>query len=326
MINFKLGLFALFNSFLPIFDVGSDGATCIDHLIDGQYNWALATFLPMWNPFFLHLLHFLWKFVCSCCTCDPDFDACAEFKKVFLHLPLRAPIENLKKFERLRQIGFGTDQMDGKHWEEVEKIQFKAGILAMQESFSEAGPQTVIQLVIIFSTGRITTTQMISIPISILSLAWGSSRAFFILRRRDEADPDPGVWLVCFRILPWELLMVTNSTIYWTCFTGLVGKYAIFGVFFCFVITLSTLWLKEKWDIYKGDLQSLQGENFKLISSMTAVWLLGRVKKAKMLEILLVIVFQWFMKYRACKKYFRLVELHPKFRSDKIYALKSASP
>ena len=101
----------------------------------------------------------------------------------------------------------------------------------MQESFSEAGPQTVIQLVNIFSTGRISTDQMISIPISILSLAWGSSRAFFILRKRDEADPDPGFGLVCFRILPWELLIVTNSTIYWTCITGLVGKYVFVGVF-----------------------------------------------------------------------------------------------
>ena len=288
MINFKLGLFALFNSFLPIFDVGSDGTTCLDQLIDGQYNWTLATFLPMWNLFFFHLLDFLWNFICSCWTSDPDFEACAEFKKVFLHLPLGVPLENYKKAKRLFQIGFGTDQMGEENSKEVEKIQFEAGNLMMQESFSEAGPQTVIQLVIIFSTGRITTTQMFSIPISILSLAWGSSRAFFILRRRDEADPDPGVWLVCLRILPWELLIVTNSTIYWTCFTGLVGKYAIFGVFFCFVTTLSTLWLKEKRNIYKGDLQSLQGENFKLISSMTAVWQLGRVEKAKVLEILLV--------------------------------------
>ena len=271
----KLGLFAFFNSFLPIFDVGSDGVTCIDQLLNGHYNWALATFLPMWNPFFLHLLDFLWNFVCSCWTSDPDFEACAEFKKVFLHLPLGVPLENYKKAKRLFQIGFGTDQMGEENSKEVEKIQFEAGNLMMQESFSEAGPQTVIQLVIIFSTGRISTAQMISIPISILSLAWGSSRAFFIFRKRDEADPDPGFGLVCFRILPWELLIVTNSTIYWTCITGLVGKYVVVGVFFCFVTILGSLWLREKLSMTRLNAsdQMLEGKDFKLLSALTAVWL-----------------------------------------------------
>ena len=62
-----------------------------------------------------------------------------------------------------------------RNWGEVENIQEKAGAAGLYESFTEAGPQSVVQSIIILSTA-----QKVSLPISICSLTMASSRAFFI--------------------------------------------------------------------------------------------------------------------------------------------------
>ena len=59
----KLFLFVLLNSILPFADVGTDAATFYDLFDNGQHLWACVTFYFMWNPFVLHLLDFIYKFL-----------------------------------------------------------------------------------------------------------------------------------------------------------------------------------------------------------------------------------------------------------------------
>ena len=132
-------------------------------------------------------------------------------------------------------MGYGMKGFRDKNWGEVEQIQEKAGAAGMYESFTESGPQSVVQLVIILSTGRISTAQKVSLPISILSLTMASSRAFFIQRSRDERDPDPALKTLLLYIFPRMLLMVLNSIILWTMIGGLVSGYIFSGIVLCFV-------------------------------------------------------------------------------------------
>ena len=97
----------------------------------------------------------------------------------------------------------------------------------MDEAFLEAGPQSVVQLKIILSTGSISYAQMISIPISIFSLAWASSRAYFIERDEDNTDPDPEMKMVTMRVFPSMLFIVVHSIYSWTIAAGLLGEYVI---------------------------------------------------------------------------------------------------
>ena len=62
------------------------------------------------------------------------------------------------------------------------------------------------------------------IVVSVFSLAWGSSRAFFIERTRDEADPDPIINMVLLWVLPCMLLIAVNSIMMWTLTGGILGK------------------------------------------------------------------------------------------------------
>ena len=60
--------------------------------------------------------------------------------------------------------------------------------------------------------------------VSVFSLAWGSSRAFFIERTRDEADPDPIINMVLLWVLPCMILIAVNSMMMWTLTGGILGK------------------------------------------------------------------------------------------------------
>ena len=62
-----------------------------------------------------------------------------------------------------------------------------------------------LQVVIMLSTGTPTWTQGISLVSSVLSLSWGASRTFMMLRPSDKADADPELITVSLRIWPYVL-------------------------------------------------------------------------------------------------------------------------
>ena len=72
--------------------------------------------------------------------------------------------------------------------------------------------------------GQFPTSIKVGVVVSVFSLAWGSSRAFFIERTRDEADPDPALPMVVMWVLPCMLLIALNSMMMWTLTGGILGK------------------------------------------------------------------------------------------------------
>ena len=188
-----VSLFFVFNSLLPGTDVGTDLYTYYDLYSSGQYYWASSTFYLMWNPVivqFLFMMARLWK--------NPSkFETRKEMMKLFIHLPFVTPFKNVYNTYRLIKLKFGMRSFEDHNSKEVEEIQDEAGRASMSESFLEAGPQAVVQLNIVLSTGKISPAQMVSIPVSVFSLAWASSRAYFIERDDDHSDPDPEQKMQC---------------------------------------------------------------------------------------------------------------------------------
>ena len=188
----KILVFWIFNSALPSSDVGSDLFTFYDLYKSQHYKWAAVTLVLMFNPFLFHTGVFFYDFIKAKCNAE-SFDTRARLKKLPMHFPFFLPLINCYNTWRLYRLRFGMKGFDDRNWKDVEEIQDQAGTAGMFESFTEAGPQSVIQLVIILSTGRISTAQKFGLPLSVISLTMASSRAFFIQRSRDERDPDPAM-------------------------------------------------------------------------------------------------------------------------------------
>ena len=217
----KIGLFVVFNSLLPGSDVGTDFITCIDLFNQGHRLWACMTLFFMWNPFIVHSIFMAFKF-CNHKIKGGPFDAKKELRELIFLFPLVTPIKNLYYGYKLYKLRYGMNDFKSKNAKKVEEIQHQVGSAGMFESFLESGPQSVVQIKIVLSTGHISTAQKISIPISILSLAWASSRAYFIQRDADKSDPDPEIKMVLMRVFPWMLINVIHGIIIWTCIAGII--------------------------------------------------------------------------------------------------------
>ena len=72
-------------------------------------------------------------------------------------------------------------------------------------------------------TGHFPPTIMVSTVLSLLSLSWGASRAYFIERTQDKADPDPAFFMVLMRVFPLMVIVVMNSLVMWVMAGGLLG-------------------------------------------------------------------------------------------------------
>ena len=276
----QIGLFVVFNSFLPFTDIGTDAYTSWDLFKAGHINWALLTFYLFWNSFILHLFEFFLWSTQAWWNEDKDYAWRKELKKVAIALPFVYPIKHLHDAQGLRKMGFGTKRFDQKNSRKVEKIKREAVLLSIQESFTEAGPQTVVTLVKLFSTGSISNAQVISLVFSFSSLALSSAKAFFILRTQDESDPDPDIKMLLLRIVPRDLLIVTNSAILWAVAGGLLGPYIVFGLVFNFLVTLGALYLLDKRN-HKVFNAGRSQEGFKFQGALTSVWLASVVGHPK---------------------------------------------
>ena len=72
--------------------------------------------------------------------------------------------------------------------------------------------------------GKFPPSIIVGVIVSVFSLAWGTSRAFFIERTRDEADPDPALNMVVLWVFPCMLLIAVNSMMMWTLTGGILGR------------------------------------------------------------------------------------------------------
>ena len=94
---------------------------------------------------------------------------------------------------------------------------------------------------IVLSTGKISKTQIFSLVTSVLSLSWGASRAFLIMRTADKADPDPEITTVALRIWPLMLVITITDLVCLVYMAGLSGGYVFVAISVNFLTTYVVL-------------------------------------------------------------------------------------
>ena len=121
--------FIVFNTILPLFDMGTDLKAVFLYLFGVAYhpNWAALTLVWIVVPFVLHLIKFLYHLLAK--TGE------ASWRDLLLHIPFVLPIRNLYYAKLLFGMSFGIEEgsfwvktlgmraFSSKDWSEVEKIQ-----------------------------------------------------------------------------------------------------------------------------------------------------------------------------------------------------------
>ena len=229
----KIIMFLIFNVGLPLFDMATDLQAFVFYLFYYDHpNWALLTLFWIFNPFLIHLCKFL--FILA-------NERKVEWWGLFVHFPFVLPLRNCYLAFELYKLRFGMSDFNSKDWERVESIQTEVARSSLTECYYEAGPQASQQIYIGLCTGHFRWNIIVSIVISLFSLSWGASRTFFIERDEDEADPDPDVLLVAFRVFPFMALMVTNSLFMWVLLAGLLGHWVFLELVVNFLVNYATV-------------------------------------------------------------------------------------
>ena len=127
--------FIVFNSVLPLFDMGTDIRSFVFYLSAVTYhpNWAALTLMWIFVPFVLHLVKFVYHLLAK--TGE------ADWKDLLLHFPFVLPLRNLWLAYRLYKLNYGMSTFDTKDWVEVEEILKMVAKDGLSESFFESGPQ-----------------------------------------------------------------------------------------------------------------------------------------------------------------------------------------
>ena len=141
----------LFNVILNGMDVGTDLKTFIELIWDWNHPfWASLTLTWMFNPFLFHSLaffiNFLWSKKVREKTKKRGFFK-AFFDNAGVHFPFFVPIRNLWKSRDLYNLRYGFDDFKVENSAEVEEILNEAAHASYSESFYEAGPQAVTQVI-----------------------------------------------------------------------------------------------------------------------------------------------------------------------------------
>ena len=169
----SLSLFLLMNSGLPGADVVTDFLTFLALRPVHPY-WAAFSLFWMFASFLVHLGFFVFRFI-KAKKNGVQITIASEalngnlFKQVIVYIPPILPIWNIILAVKLFKLGYASSSPDPRHAEEIEAILTEAGLGSINESFFEAGPQAVTQLVILLSSGTMSTVQMITIPVSVLT-------------------------------------------------------------------------------------------------------------------------------------------------------------
>ena len=215
------------NAALPAVDVITDTLTGIQFLEKGHKMFAASTFCCIFAPFISKLLINTTK-------------ACKEgnkmnlFKETVLHLPFVTPFINM-----MLSINHAiTDTENPKNSQRIEAAMSFASNGAFHESFLESGNQTLIQILAILVTGTVSTLQIISLSISLLSLTLAACKGFYSQRDPEEADPDPGLYMVLVTFFPM-LIMVANSIISWAIILAVLRE----GIYVCAFVVFIAIFL-----------------------------------------------------------------------------------
>ena len=226
-------LYIVLNCVLPAIDVLSDVFTFVVLLDSGNTLWAWSTLTCVFLPFGLKTIMFFNDLVRGRASIQ-------NLAGLVLHFPLVSPLIFGTLGLRLLMI----DETKAENAATIECIQKVAALGSLYESFLEAGPQVLVQLHIVTCTGRVGTTQLVSMCSSVLTLSLASARAFYIQRDIVHAEPAPSPHML-LRAFPWKFFQVVSSAIHWSYVANLKGFiFAIFALSSMF--TWTCLWAYEK--------------------------------------------------------------------------------
>jgi hypothetical protein len=239
-----IGKFFAFHSVLPTSDVGTDLYTVRDLFHNGHVYWALVSLFWIFFPCIARMVMVLIGWVSSFYR-GQEFDLKTNLKMAVLQIPLVTSVRMVWNTLML------NEWRDGLHFypadaAKIEAVFIEASSFSVNESFLEAGPQLITQGFIICSTGQISLSQMISIPLSLTSLTFAASKTFFTARDKENQHPDPSFRMIVQKSMAYMFIMVLSSTVMWSFITGLVGQYVIFGLAFNVLVVFLCLQIEKR--------------------------------------------------------------------------------
>ena len=229
----------IFQFYLPAIDVLTDvwtGATFFlgCHVLFGWYTISV-TFLPFFGKLLSeifqiirikrkqrNLFNTMWTFLIR-----------DKLKQVLVHLPFIQPGVTLSQIRQLSQLS--AEDV------EAEKILFRMANDRVWEPFLEAGPQLTLQLLIVWQTGEVTSTQCVTMPVSCFALCWAAASTFFN-NRVDHGIASPPIVsnLIVTAIVS---LLVLPRILYFSIVAYLSGYWATITI----VSTIAFVWIALKF-------------------------------------------------------------------------------
>ena len=103
----------------------------------------------------------------------------------------------------------------------------------------ESGPQLLTQLHIILCTGRFTTTQIVSMAVSYFSLSLAACRAFYILRDKMHADPEPSIPML-LHVMPYTMVVLAFNILSWTFIFGVLKHFGFIALIWVCLCNFAT--------------------------------------------------------------------------------------
>ena len=236
------------NAALPTIDMATDLITAVKFINKGHLFWGLSIILCMFLPFSM-------KFGMLISESIKGNARRRHIASLFLGIPFVNPLKQTMMAARLALL----DPAKKQDKRQIEAVVKDASLNSLYEAVLEAGPQLLIQMHIVLSTGEISPVQALSMMSSLITLSLAASRGFFVQRGKKYADPEPSPQMIFWVFLPM-LVLVVSALISWSTIGGLVKEYTVLVILVCVAATWLLLWLAEK----RGGAVAAEAENLEL--------------------------------------------------------------
>ena len=155
---------------------------------------------------------------------------------------------------------------------------------------------------IIVSMGSVPYAQLISVPISLISLSFSAVKAYCSMRQGDEAETDPDIKFLILKIFPLMLDSIICSLVLCTYVVGFMGPWAIPHAFFTWFSLKLNTWWHCKNNEKDSEMQKMgdhvdprpeEKENFEVKAAMTGTYvpcIIGNVQKTLIITAAITLI------------------------------------
>ena len=242
---FALLQFLFFNVGLNGTDVITDFLTFLTFNADGSHpHYAAISLFWMLVPFTMQLGKYIGAKWTWYRNKQDSYNN--DITKVLVQVPFILPLRNLYLAYKLHKLGYGGAGLSATATAASEAILQEVAQAGLYESYFEAGPQAVTQAVIIFCTGNVSTTQIVSIAISIVTLSLGGSRGFYTQRPKAQADPKPALRNIA-TVLPLMMVVLLTNLTMWVAIGGFFGGWTFLALFLNWTVNFAALKALRRW-------------------------------------------------------------------------------